>query len=44
LLGGYIDKIIKDCDKDHDGEINYREFLESLGITEIRVKAQMELS
>jgi hypothetical protein len=24
---------MKDCDKDHDGEIDYREFLESIGFS-----------
>lgn len=27
VLGAFIDEIMKDCDKDEDGEINYREFL-----------------
>ncbi len=32
MIGIFIEEIMNDCDKDNDGEINYVEFLESIGI------------
>ena len=31
--GKNVEKIIKECDKNNDGEIDYKEFLDAMGLT-----------